>query len=318
MGEPNCRDHLLAVLALVAATVLWGTSFVAIKAIAADIPPISQAVLRFAVALLVLWPLARRRGTVLARGRVPLLLGLTGFALVIASQNVGVTMTGAADATLLMGGGHTLLAAGMGVVLLGERPSRPVLAGLLATFVGLVLAFGLGRGTTEDVGGTTGTRLGGDLLVLAATAGAAAFTVLGRRAFGSGAVLAMLVGSMRYGVLALLPFAAVELVVVDASMPSAAGLGLLLYLGVGGSALAYALLSYALSHLTAATVGVVGNLEVVVGVAAAAVLLGEPVARGQVLGTVLVLGGAILAALVPSPPAKSANPRPRPQPLVAT
>ncbi len=69
---------------------------------------------------------------------------------------------------------------------------------------------------------------------------------------------------------------------------------LLLYLGGACSALAFALWAYSLRHLTVTQVAVVGNIELPIGVSAAALLLGEGLGRGELLGGGLVLLGAWL------------------------
>jgi drug/metabolite transporter (DMT)-like permease len=70
---------------------------------------------------------------------------------------------------------------------------------------------------------------------------------------------------------------------------------LLLYLGLGCSALAFALWAYGLRHLTAAQNAVIGALELPVGLAAAALLLGEILSPTQLAGAALLLTGALWA-----------------------
>ncbi|MDP9370077.1 MAG: EamA family transporter, partial [Chloroflexota bacterium] len=122
-----------------------------------------------------------------------------------------------------------------------------------------------------------------------------AYTVLGRQLFGGPGLLAALAGSTCYGLLFLAPGVAVELATVGAAWPGPRGLLLLLYLGGACSALAFALWAYGLRHLTVTQVAVVSNVELPIGVVAAALLLGEGLGRGQLVGGVLVLLGAWLA-----------------------
>jgi drug/metabolite transporter (DMT)-like permease len=77
--------------------------------------------------------------------------------------------------------------------------------------------------------------------------------------------------------------------------PSRDGLLLLVYLGLGCSALAFALWAFGLRHLTAAQNAVFGSLELPVGLAAAALLLGEVLGPAQLAGAALLLTGALLA-----------------------
>ena len=62
----------IALLALVAVMVVWGTTFVVTKAALREFPPFTLAFLRFAIATMVLVPLLRRGALVELRGPCPL------------------------------------------------------------------------------------------------------------------------------------------------------------------------------------------------------------------------------------------------------
>src|SRR4051794_8658262 len=98
-----------AVLALVATTALWGTSFVVTKAVLPAVPPTALATLRFAVALAVLLPLTRYAGQTPQLGRGAMLLGVTGMSLFFVCQNVGLRFASAASAALILNGGIPVL-----------------------------------------------------------------------------------------------------------------------------------------------------------------------------------------------------------------
>ena len=292
LARPSSRT--LALLALLAATAFWGASFVAAKAVLDAVPPVTLAATRFAVALAVLLPLTYRAGARPAGGREAALLGLTGVALLFLCQNFGLAQTSATNATLIMNGGYPVLAGGLAAFILGERPSARLAIAALASLAGVVaVVVGAAGGDSSF-----GFSAFGDLLILAATASAAVYAVLGRRAFAraGGGLLAALSGATVYGLLLLVPAAAVELVLLGVPTPTLGDALLLLYLGVGCSAVTYLLWAYGLRHLGAGEGAVIGNLELPVGVGAAAILLGEPIALPQLAGAVLVLAGAWMAA----------------------
>ncbi|MDP9469764.1 MAG: DMT family transporter, partial [Chloroflexota bacterium] len=224
-------------------------------------------------------------------------LGLSGVTLFFLFQNAGLRYASAADATLILGGGLPALTALFGAGFLAERPSRRQMVGL-ACSLGGVAAVALAAGA----GGASASLRGNALLALAAASGAA-YTVVGRRAFDGPGLVAVLAGSTCYGLLFLVPVVVVvELASVEATWPSPQGLLLLLlYLGGACSALAFALWAYSLRHLTVMQVAVVSNVELPIGVAAAALLLGEGLGRGQLVGGALVLLGAWLAVEATSP-----------------
>jgi drug/metabolite transporter (DMT)-like permease len=92
---PRPRTATLAVMAMTGAALLWGTSFVAAKAVLAEVPPTTLALLRFAIAAIVLVPLARRGGSRPALGRRGASLGLSGIALFYVCENAGLRFAGA-------------------------------------------------------------------------------------------------------------------------------------------------------------------------------------------------------------------------------
>ena len=142
--------------------------------------------------------------------------------------------------------------------------------------------------------GAADASLLGDGLLLAGTACFAAYAVLGRAACAGGGSLAVVAGSMRYGLVGLAPFAVGEVAVVGLPAPSLDTVLICIYLGAGCSAAAYALWGYGLSHLPAGQVALLGNLELLFGVACAG-LLGEAFLPIQALGGALILAGLWLA-----------------------
>lgn len=282
--RPSSRGW--AVLALVGANAVWGGSIAATQPVLAHVPPATLAFLRALIALGVLWPLATRTGVGPARGRVPALMGLSGVALFGLCQNVGLRYADVATASLIQGA-IPILTVLVAALVLGERLSGPRLTGVVASLGG-VAALVLGGGSD------LGLAALGNLLPLASAVSFAAYTVLGRRAFAGGA-LALLAGAMRYAVLGLLPVAAVELALVGMAAPTLRDLLLVLYLGAGCSALAFALAAYGLRHLEAGQAAVFGNLKPLLGLALAAVFLDARLTPGHLASGTVVLAGVWLA-----------------------
>jgi drug/metabolite transporter (DMT)-like permease len=279
----------MAVLALVGANIIWGASAVASKAAIAHVPPITLACLRVAIALAVLWPLVARNGERPTRGSAPALLGLTGVALFCLLQNVGLRYASATN-TALVNGAIPVLTALLAAALLGERLGGRRVAGLLISGGGVAAVVLLGTGASLS------DSVFGNLLPVAGAVSFAAYAVLGRRTFACGNTLALVAGSTRYGLLYLLPGAVLELATVGAGPLTMRDLLLLLYLGVGCSALAFILCGYGLARLDAGQGAVFGNLKPLIGVGLAVLLLGESLNAGQLGGGALVLLGVFLAS----------------------
>jgi drug/metabolite transporter (DMT)-like permease len=280
----------LAMVSVAAAAFLWGTAFVATKPILMQTSPVLLAFTRFLIAAIAL-TLCTWRGGRPVLGRQEAVLGLSGITLYFLCQHAGLQRATATDAILLTGGGQVVLTALLGMRLLSERLSIWQGIGALSTVAGMTAvalsAGGHGFGSSEHAG---------QALLLLATGCAAVYFVVGRRAFAGTDSLAVLTGSTILGTLFLLPPTAAEILSGGGAFPSGHDIGLLLYLGIGCSAVAYVLSAYGLRHLTAAQNAILGALELPVGIAAAACLLREVVGLGQAVGAILVLIGAGLVA----------------------
>ena len=283
-------DQTLAVLALLATTGLWATSFVAAKVALATFPPATLVVLRCAVAYAVVRPFVGRGEPARTPARRwNLLLGLTGIALPIFSHNLALRRSSAADASLVYNGSLPVLTFLLARCALGERLGGRTLLGLASSLGGVAIVSSAGGARLADA--TVGSWL-----VLAGTAAFAVYTVAGRRALAANVGQPRLTGTLLAALLMLLPIAVGEVIAAGPPRPSAASLLALLYLGGGCTGLALWLNAVALRRLQAGRVAVIGNLEVPLGLAAAALVLGEPVGRAQLAGTALIVGGAWLAA----------------------
>ena len=286
------------IAALVVASVLWGTADVAGKLALDAIPPATLAALRFAVALAILWPLARWRGGARVPIRVTAPLGLLGVALTFLLQNLGLDRTTATNASLLQGAAPVLIVL-LAAVALGERLGPRRLAAIGLAMAG-VAAVTLPGSAGLDAAGP------GDVLVLASAGCFAAFVVMGRRAFPVYGTLPVLAGMAAWGTAALLPLALLE--TRQAGLP-AIGLehaALVLYLGAGCSALTYGLWGYALRHLEAGCAAAFDTLIPVVGLVAATLVLREAPVIWHVVGGTLVVAGVWLAVSEPRPAAAPA------------
>lgn len=290
---PDVSARFLPVLALVAANVIWGTTFVATKPLLDRIPPLTLASGRFAVALLVLLPVLAHSGRRPVLNRTTALMGFAGVFVVYVCQNLGLRYTGAANGALIHGG-IPVLTALIAALALGERFGRGRLAGLALSLTGVAAVVLLGHG------GRLGLSAVGDGLVLLSALALAAYFVLGRRAFPGGSSLDLVAGVAVWGLLFLLPASGIELGLEGMGRPTAGDLLGLLYLGAAASALAFMLWAHGLRHLEAGQAAVFANLNPLVGVGVAALLLGERVTPTQVGGGLLILAGVWLATRQPA------------------
>ncbi len=278
----------VAILALVTANVIWGTTFVATKPLLDHVPPLTLAAARFVIALVVLLPLLACSGRRPILNRTTAVMGFTGVFVVYVCQNLGLGYTSAANGALIHGGIPAFTAL-LAAPALGER-----LGGRRWIGIGVSLT-GVAAVVLLSPGGGFGLSALGDGLVLISALGLATYFVLGRRAFPGGGSLELVGGVACFGLLFLLPASGVELAIGGMERPAVGDLLGLLYLGAVASALAFVLWAHGLRHLEAGQAAVFANLNPLVGVLVAALALNEPITTFQIGGGLFILGGVWLA-----------------------
>jgi drug/metabolite transporter (DMT)-like permease len=282
------RSRRLAILALVGANVIWGTTFVATKPMLERIPPITLATARFAIAYAVLLPLLAQMNARPARGRPIAIMGFTGIFLVYLCQNAGLQYTSAANGALIHGG-IPVFTGLIAMVALRERLTWSRSVGIGASLVGVTIIILAGSGATIAV------SFLGDLLVFVSGLALAVYFVLGRIRFPHGNSLALVGGITRYGLFFLLPASMIEMVAVGVDRPTLGDVAGLMYLGIAASAFAFVLWAYGLRHMEASQATIFANLSPLVGVVVAALLLSEPITQVQLSGGFLIMAGVWVA-----------------------
>ncbi len=302
--RPAQRDRLdgLAVGVMLGLCTLWGVQQVASKvALAEGMAPLMQAVLRSAIAgpLLVGW-LWLRRG----RAGVANLVARDGswgpgalialmFALEFAMLFPGVRLTSASHAVVLLFTGGLFTAAGAHVFVPGERMVGWQWGGLGLAFLGVVVtvlrpfdasaAGGMGAGQASFLG---------DLLVLGAAAAWGLTTVVVKASPRLNRLSPEKV--LTYQLLgALPPLLVVAWGLGELGWPQATvrAWWLVVFQGAGIAFGSYLAWYWLVSRYPAGRLGAFSFLTPILGVAAAALLLGEPMGMSLVAGLVCVCLG---------------------------
>ncbi len=272
---------------IVAAALLWGTVGVTTQSLyqLSSTSALSIGFFRLALAapLFLLacilfyrrtWRL-RRRDTLLALllGALVAVYQVTYFS---AIRHAGVTI-----AVLITLCTAPVLAALLGTVLLHERLTRVVMVALVGALLGTGLLIGVRPGI-----GTDSRFIIGVLFALASAFSYAAITICGRLLSLEARPLE--VNAVAFSVGALLLFtAALPVGLITSYGPRS--WGLLLYLGLVPTALAYLLFLIGMRHTTATVATLITLLEPLTGAVLAWVLLGEQLAPLSLLGALLLL-----------------------------
>jgi drug/metabolite transporter (DMT)-like permease len=221
----------------------------------------------------------------------------------------GLARTGAADGAILIAS-QSLFGVVLARVVLGERVSALTRAAVAVGFAGSALV-----GVAET---GHGTSLGGDLLVLAASAAAAGNGVGVRRWSVEGDNLAATTTQL----LAAALFAAPVILIADSGATmrladaDSAYLLAAVATGVLGGAVPFLAFNRAIRELTVAQAGLILNLIPVLAAGGAVVALGEHVHWPEIVGGLLVVGAATASAMIVGRPARAESPLHLPQPFV--
>lgn len=327
-SDPARRSHLVAAGLTLLVTFLWATSWVLIKVGLndLDLPPISFAGLRYALAAAILappgwWAIRRAARARAARtadhaaidGRLVIrvaVLGLFLYAIAQGAQFAALAVLPAASVSLVLSSipiwvGAVAWARGT------EHASRGQLAGIGLLVAGAALYFGgfdLGTSGWLGIGAaglcaaasTTGQHLSRDLNrdEQARLGGAIGLTAA---SMAVGGVLLLVVG------LALEGWPPLDL----------RGWAIVAWLAVVNTAFAFTLYNHTLKTLTAVESSVIVNLLLVMVAAMAWIFLGETLDLRQVAGLGLATAGVLVVQLVPRrvrPERSAAQPPPEAMP----
>lgn len=283
------RGRPLSIFLLVLTMLWWGSTFVVTKGGLDEVPPLRFALLRFAVASLLLVAAALARGGL---GRLPrpapwgtlTLMALSGIAFYYVAFNLALTYTSASQGALVQSSGPAVTAIAA-VWLLGERITRRRLLGIALAIAGVLLV--VARGTADA---NAPAPLPGNLLMFGTVVLWGIYTALAKRlANADPAVVLAIVSSL--GTLLLIPPALVEAMRTPIAPISPESWLRIIYLGAFPSAAGFLLYSRALRDVDAAYAGVFINLIPVIGVISGVVLLGDSVSPIALFGGLLVLAG---------------------------
>lgn len=275
-GPVDTTSSRRLLLATAIAPVVWGTTYAVTTELLPPGRPLLAATLRALPAGVLLVALTRRRPAPGEWSRLAVLGTLNVgafFALLFVAAH---RLPGGVAATL--GAVQPLLVAGLGALVLGERiRQRTVLAGLLG-IVGVALLVLRADAALDGWGIAAG---------LAGTASMATGVVLTKRWGRSLPLLAATGWQLVAGGLVLLP----TMLVVEGGPPAitAGNVAGHVWLGVVGTALAYALWFRGVESLPVQQVSLLGLCSPLVATAVGWLLLDQSLAAGQVAGATLAL-----------------------------
>ena len=268
----------------------WGFNQVAVKLALADVPPLIQCTIRTALAALILLAVMRWRGQPIAARDGTLAAGLVAgalFGLEFLLIYRGLVYTTASRAVLFIYLAPFFVVIGARLFLPGDRFGALQWTGLLLSFAGMLIAFGVPTPSADP------RQILGDVMMVGAAAAWAATTLVIK---ASSLSRTSSEKTLLYQLAVCIPVTAIGALVFGeriTAMPSAVALGSLTYQTLVVS-LTYAawfalIVKYSASRLSAFTF-----LTPLCGVAAGHLVLGDPLTPAFALAVALVTAGLVM------------------------
>jgi drug/metabolite transporter (DMT)-like permease len=268
----------------------WGFNKVAIKLALADIPPMMQCTIRTALATIIVlaimrWrglPVMARDGTLVAGFVAGVLFGLE-FLLIYR----GLIYTTASRAVLFIYLAPFFVVIGARLFLPGDRFGPLQWAGLLMSFAGMLIAFGVPAASANS------NQIIGDIMMVAAAAAWAATTLVIK---ASSLSRISPEKTLIYQLVVCIPITAIGAFVFGeriAALPSAVAIGSLTYQTLVVS-LTYAAWFALIVKFSASRLSAFTFLTPLCGVTAGHLVLGDPLTPAFALAVVLVAAGLVL------------------------
>jgi drug/metabolite transporter (DMT)-like permease len=288
---------------------LWGSYPVFAKVALAHFPPYVLVALRTSLASVFLAVLLFRRGfddfRALSWGdlRTFAVLGFTGIFVSTGGTYLGIAFTTASSAALLQAASPVMVAIGAWLYL-HERLRRRQWAGVILSALGVLLV--VTRGSWRAIAHLE--LLPGDFIILLGQAGWAVYTVYGKRVLAVHSPAVATTAAYVLGSVMLLPVPFLTARFFPApDWTSATAWAVVAIQGILG-AIAHVWWYEGVHRVGASRAGIFMNLQPVVGVVLAWVMLGETIEPAEIVGGLAVLAGVGLTTRV----GQRAAPPPRP------
>lgn len=290
-GRINLADILLLVTAII-----WGVNFSIVKFALAEIPPIAFVGLRFFVASAALLALGRALGQSFEfeSRHLPALIGLgllgnTAYQLLFI---FGLSLTTAENSSLILATSPAWVAL-IGTVIGAEKVEPVGWLGIALSLAGIILIIaGSDRLADFPFGGPS---LRGDILLLSATLCWSLYTILVRpmtRRYSSVSVTAF---TTTAGTIPLIGVGIPAMIHLPWTEIKAAAWMALVFSGILAIGLAYIIWNYGVSKLGSTRTSIYSNLSLPSALLTAWLWLEEVLMPLQWWGTVLAMGGVLLA-----------------------
>ncbi|MDL2314099.1 DMT family transporter [Desulfovibrio sp. OttesenSCG-928-C14] len=295
LGAVKGREQLFGSICAVAATMIWSGNFIAGRALADTIPPMTLVVVRSIIAFAVLLPFALpqfKRDWPLIRKNLGYfsLLTLMGASIPHSCVYIAAHSTQAINLSIIAIS-TPLFVLLLGRIFYGEVLTGTRLLGLVITIVGILLL--LSRGSLEVLRGLKFNP--GDLIMMGNSIGFALYTIYLRKMPRGVGMLSFMLAFCALGGLFVVPGMVWELASGQAVHFTPKLITGLLYTSIGCTLLTYIFWNLAVAWLGAAKTSLLYNLIPLFSAVGSILILGEPVLGIHFVSMILIVSGIVLA-----------------------
>ncbi len=294
----NGRGSFPAFAALIAANVIYATSYAAGRVALDGMPPALLACTRLLIAALLMLPVLRRsaRGPALSRREFWSVagMGIVGFGAAFWLGNWGIALSTTTNAAILVVVEPIVIML-LGPILLGERLSSREAFGAAMAVAGSLVVVVNGVPGLQGFHGKLLPHWRGDALLVLTGIAFASYSLWGRPLLERHDAKRVTALSLWWGVAALLPLAVLEWARgrrPEWTWPSSAAT---LYLAVAVTAIGFFLWNWALKRVEASRAAITLNIQPVLGSLLGVLWLKERMTVFTIFGGLLIVSGLFVA-----------------------
>ncbi|WP_025689526.1 DMT family transporter [Paenibacillus zanthoxyli] len=291
LGESGLKiKQPLANIAMLITVVLWGCSYISIKTVVAEVPPVTMALIRFMITTVILLTALKKvePSAKLNKQDFPkmALAGLFGITLYFILENTGMKYTTASNASLIASI-IPILAIILDILIFKSKVSVIQILGIIGSVTGAYLAI-----TANGQVDFSSETFKGNMFIVCAMFSWTFYTLLNKSLQKKYSGLFLITYQTLFGTLILIPPSLFEYSEWHAF--SLFALVNIIFLAVFCSAVCYFLYVYALKNLDVTITTVYLNLVPIVGVISGYIILRESILPIQLLGGLIIISGIIV------------------------
>jgi drug/metabolite transporter (DMT)-like permease len=277
--------------ACISAVLLWSASFIATKVAYGTFAPIQLGVVRTCLAAIVFWivhKIAKNKEKIQKEDRKRIAISsLFGITLYFTLENIGVSMTSASNAALIVASFPAITSL-LEFFVYRSKPTFQKTVGIILAIIGVAVL------TQITVNGNEKSFCG-NLILIGAGIVWTVYNFITRDLTNKYSALTLTYYQMLMGTIWFIPFVFLE--AKPWRIPSVTSMNALIFLCIGCSVAAFVLYNFGLKKLSASVSVSLMNLVPVLGLVFSVFILDEIVFLTQIIGGVIVIIGVILSSI---------------------